>query len=89
MFYIHPRGFTLGVKGDYFNQHGVLGQDPTSVSVFTTDASFSYEFPRKRGLVSMKVTNLTDRRYAYLADPLALDPRVPRRQFVVLMRFNF
>ena len=89
LFYIHPRGFTIGVKENYLNQHGLLGAEPTSVSVFTTNATFSYEFPRKIGLLSLVVNNLTDRHYSYLADPLALDPRIPKRQIRALMRFYF
>jgi len=89
LFYIHPRGFTIGVKENYLNQHGLLGAEPTSVSVFTTNVSFSYEFPRKIGLLSLVVNNLTDRHYSYLADPLALDPRIPKRQIRALMRFYF
>jgi tetratricopeptide (TPR) repeat protein len=89
MYYIHPRGYSIGVKENYLDQHGLLGQDLTSVSVYTTDVSLSYEFPHKRALFSLNVTNLTDRRYAYLADPLARDPRVPKRQLAALLRFNF
>jgi hypothetical protein len=51
--------------------------------------SVSYEFPGKLGLVSVRVNNLTDRRYSFLVDPLALDPRIPKRQVLVLLRFNF
>lgn len=89
MYYVHPRGYSIGVKENYLHQHGLLGPDPTSVIARTTDASVSYEFPRKRALFQLAVTNLTGRRYSYLADPLALDPRVPRRQFIALLRFNF
>ena len=90
MYYIHPRGISVGVKEKYFHQHGLLGADPTSgASVCTTDLSLSYEFPRKRALFSLAVTNLLDRKYSYLADPLALDPRVPKRQFAALLRLNF
>lgn len=89
MNYIHPRGLSLGVKENYLNQHGLLGLEPTSVSVYTTDVSFSYEFPHKRALFTFKVANLFDERYSYLADPLALDSRIPKRQIFALMRFNF
>lgn len=88
-FYIHPRGIFAGVQGNYLNQHGVYIGSPTSVGVFTTNVSLSYEFPRKIGLVSVRVNNLTDRRYAFLVDPLALDQRIPKRQILVLLRFNF
>jgi tetratricopeptide (TPR) repeat protein/ferric-dicitrate binding protein FerR (iron transport regulator) len=88
-FYVHPRGIFAGVQENYLNQHGVFNNSPTSVGVFTTNVSLSYEFPRKLGLVSVRVNNLTDRRYSFLVDPLALDPRIPKRQVLVLLRFNF
>jgi len=89
MYYIHPRGFTAGAKEGCLHQHGVLENEPTAVSVCTTDLSLSYEFPRKRAFFQFKVTNLFDRHYSYLADPLALDPRVPKRQLAALLRINF
>ncbi len=89
MYYVDPRRFSLGWKHNYLNQHGVLDQEPTLVSAYTQDLSFSYEFPRKRAFFSLAVTNLTGRRYQYLVDPLALNPRVPRRQLAALLRFNF
>jgi outer membrane receptor protein involved in Fe transport len=89
MYYIDPRGFSVGAKEGCLNQHGRLEGEPTSVSVCTTDLSASYEFPRKRALFQFRVTNLFDRRYSYLADPLALDPRIPKRQFAALLRINF
>jgi outer membrane receptor protein involved in Fe transport len=88
-FYIHPRGIFVGVQGNYLNQHGIYIGSPMSVSVFTTNVSLSYEFPRKIGLVSVRVNNLTDRRYSFLVDPLALDQRIPKRQILVLLRLNF
>jgi tetratricopeptide (TPR) repeat protein len=88
-YYIHPKGFSVGIQENYLNQHGFTGETLTSTSVWTTNASISYEFPRKRGLISFQVKNLTDRRYAYLADPLALDPRIPRIQVKGVVRINF
>ena len=88
-YYIHPRGLSAGLRGNYLHQHGLLGEERTFTSVFTADASVSFELPRKRGLISLKVANLTDERYTYLADPLALDLRVPRRQIRALVRIYF
>ncbi|MFQ5739486.1 MAG: TonB-dependent receptor domain-containing protein [Acidobacteriota bacterium] len=69
------------------------------VKAYTTDLGLTYEMPRKFGLLSFRVTNLFDRNYdlpagldgrgGFLVDPLALDPRVPQRQYNVSLRFNF
>jgi hypothetical protein len=88
-FYVHPLGISAGVQGNYLNQHGIVSQSPTSVSVFTANISLSCEFPRKKGLLSLRVNNVTDRRYSFLVDPLALDKRIPKRQILALLRFNF
>ena len=57
--------------------------------VFTTDLSVSYQFPERRGLVSFRISNLFDRRYQFLVDPLALNQRIPKRQYEVSLSFNF
>ncbi|HEV8131947.1 MAG TPA: TonB-dependent receptor [Acidobacteriota bacterium] len=88
LFYIHPRGYFFQVQQRYLNQHGRFLGDSPEVSAFTTDAAISYEMPRKLGLISFRATNLFDRRYQFLADPLALDPRIPRRELTVTLRFN-
>ncbi|HEY3128310.1 MAG TPA: TonB-dependent receptor [Acidobacteriota bacterium] len=88
LFYVDPHGYFFNIQQRYLNQHGLVGGSSLLVSAFTTDASVSYEMPRKLGLITFKATNLFDRRYQFLADPLALDPRVPRRQLLVTLRFN-
>ncbi len=88
LFYVSPRGFAFSMREHYFNQHGLTVDAANDTSVFTTNAAFSYELPRRRGQLSLVVNNLTDRRYRYLADPLVLDPRVPRRQVTFIMRVN-
>jgi len=61
----------------------------TEARFFTTDAVVGYELPRKLGFFSIGVINLFDREFALVVDPLALDPRVPRRQVVASLKFNF
>ncbi|HEY2931729.1 MAG TPA: tetratricopeptide repeat protein [Acidobacteriota bacterium] len=102
LFYVHPRGYSFELHQNYLYQFGfslasgrrgqplaTLRHFPGQVSAFTTDAAFSYEMPRKTGLISLRASNLFGRRYKFFADPLALDPRVPRRQVALLLRFNF
>lgn len=88
-FFVHPSGFSFGVTENHLHQRGYTGETPVDLSVFTTNASFSYELPNKRGLLSLTASNLTGRRYAFLADPLALDSRVPKRQATLSVRVYF
>jgi Tfp pilus assembly protein PilF len=88
-YYVHPSGITVKLREQHLHQRGqTLGED-SQVSVFTTGGSISYELPRKRGLLALTVSNLTGRQYAFLADPLALDTRVPRRQANLSLRVYF
>jgi tetratricopeptide (TPR) repeat protein len=88
LFFISPRRIWLSVGENYVHQAGVLGGTIVRANFFTTDLSASYELPRKLGLITFGVTNLFDHKFALLVDPLALDPRVPRRQFTGTVRFN-
>ncbi len=88
-FFVSPLGLSWRVEEEFFDQNGRFGASRTDVRVWTTDAQVSYELPGKRGLLAVRVRNLFDRRYEFLADPLALDPRRPRRQIEGLLRLNF
>jgi tetratricopeptide (TPR) repeat protein len=89
MRYIHPRGVFLSVRENFLRQTGRVGFINTATKVFTTDLEAAYELPRKIGFFSFQVRNLFDRRYEFLVDPLALEPRLPARLASVRLRFNF
>ncbi len=88
LFFISPRRFWFSVGENFIRQGGLLGTTTVQTSFATTDLGASYELPHKRGLISFSVINLFDHRFAILVDPLALDPRVPRRQLQGTIRFN-
>ncbi len=88
LFFISPRRFWIGATENYIRQGGVLGTTKMHANFATTDLSAAYELPRKRGLISFSIVNLFDHRFTLLVDPYALDPRVPRRQFLGTIRFN-
>ena len=89
LYYINPRGFFFTASENFFKQNGMLGVPLPETEVFTSDLSVSYQFPERRGLLSFRVSNLFDRRYQFLVDPLALNQRLPRRQYEVSLSFNF
>ena len=88
-YYVHPSGITIRLREQYLHQRGQTFDADSDVSVFTTGGAISYELPGKRGLLSLAFSNLTDRRYAFLADPLALGARVPRRQANLSLQVYF
>lgn len=88
LFYIHPRGVSFRIEEEYLDQSRFFGVQDTT-NVWTTNANLSFEMPQKLGVASFAVQNLFDRRYNFMADPLALDPRVPRRQLKFRLDFFF
>ncbi len=87
-FFIHPSGFDFKIEEEFLYQ----GRDfvvSDTTNVWTTNLFVRYELADKLGALSLGLTNLFDRRYDYLADPLALDPRVPRRQVRFQLEFFF
>lgn len=89
LYWVHPSGLSASVSESYFRQGGRLSNTRLQTEVWTTDIAASYEFPRKWALLAFEGRNLFDRRYVFLADPLDLDPRVPRRQWRVTLSVNF
>ncbi len=89
MHYVHRRGIFLSARENFLRQTGQVGLISTAVKVFTTDLEAAYELPRKIGFFSFQVRNLFDRRYEFLVDPLALEPRIPARLAAVRLRFHF
>ena len=89
LYYVNPRGLFFQIHEEYLSQHAYLGTEPFRANVFTTGLAIAYELPKKFGLLSLEVRNLFDRKYQFLVDPFALDPRIPRRQFIFSLGFNF
>ncbi len=97
VFFVDSSGFSASLRENYRRQDGAtfgrrgLGgrRTDTQTKIFTTDATVSYELPRKFGLISFEATNLFDRRFSILVDPLALDQRIPRRRLEVTLRLIF
>lgn len=89
LFYIHPRGYFFQFEEEYLNQSGLFGRTPVETNVWMTNFSISYEMPEKMGLLSVRVSNLFNPEFFYLADPLELEPRVPRRRLSLDLNFFF
>jgi len=87
--WVQPWGLYVTLNENYLRQTGELGDLRTRVKVFTTAISASWEMPRKVGLVELIASNIFDRRYEFLADPEALETRIPARNVRLRLRFNF
>ncbi len=87
--FVHPWGLFITAAEDFLRQTGQYGTFRNYIKVYTTDLEVAYEFPRKIGRLSFVGTNLFDRKYAFLVDPLALQKRVPARRMEVRLSVNF
>ncbi len=87
--FVHPWGLFVTAAEDFLRQTGQYGTFRNHIKVFTTNLEVAYEFPRKFGRLSFVGTNLFDRKYAFLVDPLALERRVPARRMELRLSVNF
>lgn len=84
----HPSGFALLLKGTYVNQHGEFRRQPAgtfqsgSDDFFLLDAGVTYRFPKRYGIASFGVTNLTDQRFRYQETDFRNASIIPSRTFL-------
>ncbi len=88
LFFISPTRINLSAVENYVRQTGYLGLTAVHGNFGTTDISAAYELPRRRGVLSFQVRNLFNHNFVLLVDPLALEPRIPRRQISATIRLN-
>jgi len=102
--YFNPSGFFSGFGMTYVHQEvdktGFLsGDDLKSVSgsedFILLDVVIGYRFPKRRGIVSLEVSNLLDRKFSYeeisdLLSPETENPRfIPERLILSKFTLNF
>jgi tetratricopeptide (TPR) repeat protein len=83
--FFHPSGFSAGLKATYYNQEGefirkeILTYETGRDDFWVFDAAISYRLPKRRGFVTVGVTNLFDEKFNF-ADADASNPRIqPKR----------
>jgi tetratricopeptide (TPR) repeat protein len=87
---IHPRGVFVRVTGAHVRQRFTatrIADLPPSDFVLA-DLDLAYEFAAKRGLVSLRVTNAFDRRFAAIVDAAAIEPFIPDRRLIASLRWR-
>jgi tetratricopeptide (TPR) repeat protein len=94
--YFHPRGYIARLRTTYIDQQGDFASGPGFVpgapttekddQFWVVDASLGYRLPKRRGLVSLGISNLFDEDFKYVdTDPF--NPRIyPER--LVFGRFT-
>jgi opacity protein-like surface antigen len=96
--YFHPSGFFAGVGATYVNQQ-VNRSDPSpegSTDFFVVDAAVGYRLPKRFGIVSLSVANLSDNKFKYQDDSFrefqtgpSIGPYLPDRQILARVTLNW
>jgi len=94
--FLHSSGLGAALAGTLVHQYyydnrylDSLGQRRTETLFGLLDARLSYQFPGKRGFVSLEGKNLTATHFNYLREAVALDSFYPDRQIVVRLGWFF
>ena len=99
--YFHPRGFFAGLTASYINQTGNYAIPnsgtlaPMSSHFWLLDGSVGYRLPRRRGVLSVGVQNLTDRQFSLnevdpqLETESQFAPLQPRRAVIARFTLSF
>ena len=84
--YVSPSGLQLFLRESYLRQRGLFTEfdetytGPFATNAPTTDMRARWDWPRKRGFVALTITDLTQKRYEFLRNPLSEQFRVPVRE---------
>ena len=84
--YLHHSGWQ-GFLRTYLIYQDVMGR--ANHSYCLTDFSIGKALPNKRGLVNLEISNIFDRRFYYLREPVALDAFFPNRRILFKLALFF
>lgn len=97
--FFHPSGMSASLKATYINQHGSFQRIDTgnfengNDSFWSIDAGINYRLPKRYGILTLGVTNLTDRKFKYFDTDNGsgnVNPRlIPGRVFFGKLTFAF
>jgi hypothetical protein len=82
----HPSGFRAGF-GSIFGKQDLTDRGDNLFALF--NASVGYEFPGKRGLASLEVTNLLNRHFFFQNEFVTLDSIFPGRRILFKLALYF
>lgn len=84
--YLHPQGWQ-GFIRNYFIYQDIMGRD--NHSFWLADIAVGKALPNKRGLVSLEINNIFDRRFYYVREPVALEGFFPSRRLLFRLALFF
>jgi hypothetical protein len=84
--YLHRTGWQGFLRNTFIYQD-VMGRN--NHSYWLADLGIGKELPHKHGLVSLEISNIFDRRFYYLREPVALDAFFPNRRILFKLALFF
>jgi tetratricopeptide (TPR) repeat protein len=84
--YLHHTGWQ-GFWRNYLIYQDLMGRG--NHSYYLTDIAVGKEFPNKRGLASLEINNIFDRRFYYAREPVALEAFFPSRRILFRLALFF
>ncbi len=86
--YVHALGFSAGLSETYrHSRFEAIFRDDEDI--WLTDVKIGYEFPGKKGSVSLECRNLFDQRFNWITDYFVFAGRAPSRETILTLSVNF
>lgn len=86
--YVHALGFSAALSETYRHSR-FQSTSRNDEDIWFTDARISYEFPRKRGSISLECRNIFNQHFNWVTDYFVFNGRVPTRETLLTLTFNF
>ena len=58
-------------------------------TIWLTDAKIGYEFPKKKGSINLECRNIFNQHFNWVTDYFVFNGRVPTRETLLTLSFNF
>lgn len=86
--YVHVLGITAGLSETWRHSRftSVVRDDE---EIWFTDAKIGYEFPGKKGSLTLECRNMFDRRFNWVTDYFVFSGRAPARETILTLSVNF
>jgi hypothetical protein len=86
--YVHPSGFSSSITQSYRHERFKVAQRPDE-RIWLTDARIGYEFPGKRGSLSLEMRNIFNQHFNWVTDYFVFSGRAPSREILMTLSVNF
>ena len=86
--YVHALGFSVALSETYRHSR-FQSISRNDENIWLTDAKIGYEFPKKRGSINLECRNIFNQRFNWVTDYFVFNGRVPTRETILALTFNF